>query len=365
MQAARTRRGATRGLLLVGVIVLAAGTAWLAGTARNPEHARPDAAPDGRAPEAETASPHREPALAADAPGDRRTRAGSPASAPAPSVAAPPKYREPAWAACLDAVDPDAVRACLASHLDAHPDPAEIARFLCSDARHAELHLTLVSEALTRIAAPEAMTWIGQLEVGCRRYLEWGLLEAALTIREQRDPEWFLAFRQTLTPERLFATEAGEAGILITTLFLKKGDLEVRSWMESGARGEWGGTAEQIDRAIAVSLRAQTPGDETLAHLRSVIGSSGVPGGGSTGSTFVHALLDARAWPEGHSAGALETLTSLLYDDRFQESAAATVCLTFPVEPPSGCDPAAWAQIRARSLEIANKIGLVMPDAKR
>ncbi len=257
------------------------------------------------------------------------------------------------------------MRACLATRLSAHHDAAEIAHFLCSDARHADLHLTLVSEALSQVGPADAMTWIGELEVACRRYLEWGLLEAALTIREQKDPAWFLAFRQTLTPERLFAPDAGEAGILLSTLFLKKGDLEVRAWIESGARGEWGGTGEQIDRAIAVSLTAQAPGNEMLAHLRSVVASAGVPGGGSMGSTFVHAFLDARAWPEGQSSAALDSLASLLYDDRFAESAAATVCLSFPVEAPAGCDAAAWAAIRARSLAIANKIGLLIPDSKR
>jgi len=257
----------------------------------------------------------------------------------------------------------------LSSRLAAYPDPLEIATFLCSDQSsgqmRGDLHVILVNHALALLPATEVLGWTSQLQVGCRQMLEWNVLETALALREAQDAAWFAEFRRTLTPELLFDPEAGEAGILVSFLFLRKGDAELRSWIEAGARGELGGTAEQIDRAIGVSRMAQAPGSEMLAHLQAVITSAQVPGGGAIGSTFVHALLDQSAWPDGGSRPALETLLSVLYDERFQESAAAMICMTLPVEPPEGCDPDRWAAVRARALEIADQIGLVLPDAKR
>jgi hypothetical protein len=272
-----------------------------------------------------------------------------------------------AWVECLKQSDPVLVRACLESRLDPDPNPGELAGFLCLDERDRnlyDLHVILVSEALARIPSSQALDWIDQVQLGCRRYQESSFLIKCLAQREKDDPAWIAGLRETLTPDRLFSPEAGEAGIQLTTFFLKKGDLQVRQWIEAGARGEWGGTPEQIDRAIGISLTVQDPGTPRLSHLRSVIASASVPAGGATGSTFVHALLDANAWPDRDSAKALDTLMSVLYDDRFQESAAATLCLTMPVDPQKGCDPATWLAIRARALEIANQIGLVMPGSK-
>ena len=60
--------------------------------------------------------------------------------------------------------------------------------------------------------------------------------------RKEQDPDWFAEFRVTLTPERLFEARADEAGIQIAALLAGDGDREVREWIQSGARGEWGGT---------------------------------------------------------------------------------------------------------------------------
>jgi hypothetical protein len=108
----------------------------------------------------------------------------------------------------------------------------------------------------------------------------------------------------------------------------------------------------------------QGSGEERLAFLRSVLASSSVTGEAGIGATFAHQLIDARSWPGGASSAALDTLMQVLYEPRFEESAAATICLQFPADPPAGCDPGLWSAIHARSLEIAQAIGLVVPEGR-
>jgi len=209
-----------------------------------------------------------------------------------------------------------------------------------------------------------ALEWIGPAEAECPRLLGWGDLEGAFASCASLDPAWFQAFRQNLSPEALFDPRSGEAGILVSVAFLKQGDLEMRTWIEKGARGDFGGSSAQIDRAIGAGLAIQGQGEERLSFLRSVLASSSVTGEAGIGATFVHQLVDSRSWPEGQSSAALDTLMQVLYEPRFQESAAATICLQFAADAPSGCDPNLWSEIRARSLEIAHGIGLVIPEGR-
>jgi hypothetical protein len=105
-------------------------------------------------------------------------------------------------------------------------------------------------------------------------------------------------------------------------------------------------------------------GEEQLSFLRPVLGAPNVTGEAGIGSTFANQLLNTRSWPEGQSSPALETLMQVLYEPRYEESAAATICMHFPVDAPPGCDPDMWATIRARALEVARAIGLVMPESR-
>jgi hypothetical protein len=268
-------------------------------------------------------------------------------------------------AGCLKRGDAESVRECLRSRLAATPEPASIAQILCTDDETADQHLILVTEALARLPASDALHWIDAMQRRCRRYQESDFLSACLLARKEQDPSWFSEVRATMTPQRLFSPDGDEAGIQIAVLFARQGDSEVREWIQAGARGDWGGTLKQIDRAMGLSISLQAPGTEWLSNLQSIIHSTSIPEGGAIGSTFVHALLDPRAWPDGTSAPALDTLVTVLYDPRFQDSAAATVCLSFPSAAPQGCDPTMWSLIRARASEVAGQIGLSIPSQAR
>ena len=353
-----------RTILAFGITACAAGIVWLAGrwtfatTAQPSDLEAPAEVRQSQPARGGTANRRRAGGLRQEA-----STSGERIDAAPPALESQPDS-EPAWVACLDRGTPEDVRDCLERELPTPPDPAEVARYICATRADSEHHSILLAEALYRSPAAEVLEWISRLEVVCPPLLEWGVLEHAIRLTQERDPAWFKELRSTLTADRLFDPDAGQAGILLSSVFLEQKDLEVRGWMELGARGEWGGTREQIDRAIAVSLCVRRTGEETLLHLQSVLASNGVPGGGSVGSTFVHALLRSSSWPDGDSRPALDTILLVLYEPRFQESAAATVCLSFPVDPPQGCDPTTWAAIRTRSLEIADQIHLVIPGRR-
>jgi hypothetical protein len=260
--------------------------------------------------------------------------------------------------------DPEAMRRCIDARLGPNPDARAIARALCRELPSHAANRMVLGEALLRIPPTQVLAWTGPAEAECPRLLGWGDLENALAWCETRDSAWFQAFRQTLSPETLFDPASGEAGILFSVYFLKQGDLEMRTWLEKGAHGEWGGTSAQIDRAIGASLTLPRSSEERLAFLRSVLASANVPGEAGVGATFAIQLLDARTWPDGKSAAALDTMMQVLYEPRFQESAAATICLQFPVDPPPGCDAEMWSAIRARAFELARAIGLVLPEQR-
>ena len=346
--------GSARGFLVLGIAAVGTAGAWLAwgGVPRQSGSAREVRGAEAAAPRAPSPRGDASAVSSSD-----RTSATPAKDAVAPA-AAPAEASDRGWVACLDLQDSEAMRECLAARMDATPDAVEIARALCNGTASHAANRMVLGEALLRIPPTHALAWIGPAETQCPRLLGWGDLENALEWCESRDSAWFQAFRQTLTPDVLFAPESGEAGILFSVWFLKKGDAEMRTWIEKGAHGEWGGTSAQIDRAIGASLTIPRTSEERLAFLRSVLDSTRVPGEAGVGSTFANQLLDKRSWPDGRSPAALDTLMQVLYEPRFQESAAATVVLHFPVDAPAGCDADTWTAIRARSMEIARAIGL-------
>jgi hypothetical protein len=345
--------------LFLGVVGVSLGIGWLAWSLRgHPARAAHDSGPDVERP---TRSPSSE---GPDAPSSEGRTSPIPRADPSSPPGISAKVPEPDVAACLAIEDLDAFRKCVASRLDAKPDARAIARLICRRSKSHDANRILLEEALLRITPARALEWIGPAESECPRLLGWGDLEGAFAACEARDPAWFQAFRQNLSPESLFDPRSGEAGILVSVAFLKQGDLEMRTWIEKGARGDFGGSSAQMDRAIGAGLVAQASGDERLAFLRSVLASTNVLGEAGVGSTFAHQLIDAKSWPEDRSSAALDTLMQVLYDPRFEDSAAATICLQLDADPPAGCDPGLWSAIRARALEIAHGIGLVMPEAK-
>lgn len=355
----RGRRGSGRATLILGVVAAGSILAWLAWI---------ELGDGGKPPRFSAVSASRETSAPGDAPAPSELDAGERRSAtqpPAPSMPEnAPRAAEKDWTSCLEIVEAEALRRCLAEHLGPNPDARAIARVLCGKSPSHQANRAAIAEALLRVPPGEAIAWIGPAEAECPRLLGWGDLENALEAIEARDPAWFSAFRQSMTPDVLFDPDSGEAGILFSVWFLKRGDLEMRTWIEKGAHGAWGGTSAQIDRAIGASLTIQRSGEEQLRFLRSVLEVPNIPGEAGIGSTFVNQLLNTRSWPEGQSSAALETLMQVLYEPRYEESAAATICLHFPVDAPPGCDPDMWAAIRARAIEVARAIGLVMPEAR-
>lgn len=351
------QRPLRRGLLVAGSVAVAAGIAWVAARSRRPEPG--PGVPEGQV--GRVNSPAGSPAgpapLAAETAAGQRTTA-----AVDPSTAGPAHSSNLAWSACLDHGDETRIWDCLRVHLDPHPDAKEVGRHLCTSGQDpATSQALLLGAALDRMPAADALSWLREVEVACPRFLGWSVLEHAIEQLRARDPAWLQQFVAALTPDRLFAEQSGESGLLLAAHLREKGDLEIREWVERGARGEWGGTAEQIERAIGLSLAVdRTPADR-LEFLRSVLASESVPGDGSLGSTFVLELLNPKTIAGGDSASALDTIEAALCDPRFKESAAATLCLRYKDDPPAGCDPVAWKKLRGRALEIGREIGLVIP----
>ena len=210
---------------------------------------------------------------------------------PLPPAASP--RADPGWAACLDRKDEAAIRSCLREALPPLPSAVEIARWMCSDRRDMSRHEVLVGEALARRQGADALEWLDALQKECNRYQEAGFLEACVASLRRRDPSWSAAFQKSFTPERLFDPQSGIVGVQLAGLLAQEGDLEARKWLESGARGELGGSFDQIDRALAVSIALEQPGAEWLGHLQSVLQSPRVPAGGAIGSTLGDALRSA------------------------------------------------------------------------
>jgi len=273
---------------------------------------------------------------------------------PAPQRAS--STREAAWAPCLDLADPETLRSCVRQRLGREVSAEDLAEWVCRDGREFEQHFLLVSEALARVPAAHALGWLEAFQETCPRYQESWFLHLCLSWVRSRDPGWEEVFRSSFTPERLFDPARGETAVQLACAFARDGDLSLRAWLEEGARGEWGGSELQIDRALAVSAGMHDPGSDWLDYLRSVAQAPSTPAGEHIGSTLVAALLHESARLEGDRSSAFDTLEEVLYDPRFQSSAAAMVLRGCPETAPEGGDAGTWRAIRDRAREIAEAL---------
>jgi hypothetical protein len=141
----RGRRGSGRATLILGIVAAGSILAWLAWSELGDE-GKP-ARPSRRT----RAGKPRPPATGPRPPSSTRASEERDAAA-APSMPEnAPRAVEKDWTACLEIVEAEALRRCLAEHLGAKPDARAIARVLCRKSPGHEANRAAIAEALLRV----------------------------------------------------------------------------------------------------------------------------------------------------------------------------------------------------------------------
>ncbi len=258
-----------------------------------------------------------------------------------------------AWVSCLDIAEEEAARKCLREKLPAFVFPEELADWICGEDLDTRKSAILISEVLANWPPEQALSLLDRFQVSCPRFRETYLLDGCVRFLQDRDPDWFSRFRRTFLPQEIFHPKRGQVAVQLATFLARQGDSEIREYLESGARGAWGGTFDQIDRAIGCAYGTQEDNQARFLFLESVLDSPTLPAEEEMGSTFAGLLMDPRCWPEADARLPVARLRFLLDDPRFMENAALTLVLDYDSSPPPGVDPEAWRALWARATQLA------------
>jgi hypothetical protein len=257
---------------------------------------------------------------------------------------------------CLDRLDWSSV------------DPADLAVWLCA-VQPPLLQASVVVGSVLHARTPEAaLNYLADYKPECIEVRESGLQIMALEAIELVDPAWVAALGDSMTPDALFTGSSSEQGILAAEYFIRRGNAKVTAILESGGRGEYGGSEKEISRAAATSLFLTSTsqwdanrGDNAWSYGESLIYSPTTPP--IIGGVLAAFLTSTQTWPNGDSTPALTTLLIALDDPRFTQRAASTLFSSHPPEGPKGCNRVLWDKIYAKVLAVAEENGWKRQDS--
>jgi hypothetical protein len=282
----------------------------------------------------------------------RKPAPEAPAVAATPSAPASQTAEHTTLEQCLQYDSAETRRACLAAGFAIPPSLDELAAWLCESQLSFTLQIEAVAHFVRQRQPAEAWVWLDGLQTRCTRHRETHFFKGVLQLAGALEPEWLRGFERSLAPEILYAQELGEAPVQIAVMLAQSGSEFARFVLEGGGRGDFGGTARQIDRAASCSLALQQPGEPFYGYLVSVLRSPNLPEDSALGCTLARFLADPRARPNGDALAPMLRLSELLQDRRLRESAALTLLRQIGDEPPKGVDAEIWKGLLAQARAV-------------
>ena len=224
-----------------------------------------------------------------------------------------------AWSACYEGGDEAQVRACLRAWLlEEDPDPEALAALICPGGAWREGMELFLQEASLAWAPVSAASRFHELNELCP-----GVDEVWPRVFDHacaNDPEWCRLFGSTLVPEDLFG-ESGLGFIEMAYRAARTGNEGMVSLLEEGARGEWGGDAEQVALALAKAWSLRSLPADRLSLLREVAASPTFQGRDFEVDALVGWALNRDGIPPD-AMPTIEFVRGLLNDARFGARAA-------------------------------------------
>jgi hypothetical protein len=170
----------------------------------------------------------------------------------------------------------------------------------------------------------------------------------------EREPAFGSELAQELHGERVFAPGSGCALIGAALELAGQGDEAMRLVLEQGARGEWGGTEEQVSDAIYQASGLHARPAERLAFLESVLASPALRGRRFEADALMGSLLAPRSVDARDPAPALELTRRLLRDPRLGADAARHLLVLEDFDSlPSAWSAGDHAELVALAREVA------------
>ncbi len=242
----------------------------------------------------------------------------------------------------------------------------ELASWLCSERPPLRQGCLVLAAALYARTPSDAVAYLADYEPECREVAETGLQIMAVEQLSFLDPLWVEELAHSMTPEALFTGDSSEQGLLLAEFFIRRGDSTIRTLLEKGGRGEYGGSEGEITRAARVCLfvTSTIQGDPESAYnawsyADSLLSSQAAPP--ATGGVLAPFLANRQTWPNGDSTLALQTLLQALDDPGFRQSATTVLYFMYTPDGPDGCDKGLWSEIYAQVLADAEKYGWEKP----
>lgn len=339
----------TRTLAAASGIVLAAVAAlWLRREARSPAPetsvATPSAPASSRAAiELEPRSGERQPAAASPQP--REPEPPSPLPGPLDALASCVLASgEP-----TEATESMArIRACLADIDLAEIEAPALASWLCSHDPSSPARQVLIEQASIRRSPGEFLRFVDELQDAiCDEMTERLPQAAALLWAESNDPAWLAEVQASIDAQALFGG-ASDGVVLMAEYFVERGDARIAAMLAAGARGELGGTPEQMVRAANVVAVHEDRGEPYLAFCASLLDSPATTPDELMGNHLLAFTLRDKASLDGNWRRSIALVERMLDDPRFAVEAASQL-LAQHTRQPQGFPDSEWERLLARA----------------
>ncbi len=219
------------------------------------------------------------------------------------------KDEEAFWRRCTG-LNPIEVRDCIRTGLAGRAlAPEELAGMVCAPAPPDGADRLLIEEAVYLWPPEEVPQRIRAFQELCPESESvWlGLVQELLP----RDPAWCARFSAALRPELAFSA-GGSAELALVDALATAGFEEQRAVLEAGARGDWGGSEEQVAFALVNAWGLQRDPGARGEFLLSVMRSPNFTGRAHEVSTLVDCAVDPAAVDEDvpRALGLVEELLS-------------------------------------------------------
>lgn len=184
------------------------------------------------------------------------------------------------------------------------------------------------------------------------------VVEACMGELMKSRPDWTQQAAAEVHPDDLFGA-AATVGPVLAAGELAEQSPEVARILQEGARGEWGGSTDQMVRALhATTWNLRTDPDAAFEFLHSVARASTLPNDPQFGGSLVAMLAMSNQYSGAHAEASCAVILDVLQDARFSEQAARQLQSMYSSQrPPSGISVELWTPVALQVLQI-----LKLPD---
>jgi RNA polymerase sigma-70 factor (ECF subfamily) len=241
--------------------------------------------------------------------------------------------------------------------------PEQIASFVCSQGPTWDSKQVLLCAMIESCDSFTICDALNTVYSHCPHFTMDDLIARAVEDVKSQDPLAYASLHSQLTPENLFRADGGLMAIrLAASIAESESDQFLRGLLEAGARGELGGTCEQIDYAILAASGLQTGAEECIRFTRSLLAAAVLPEtvrSSGIGSTMALLVLSKRLNGAIEEHERITMIGNVLADPRFSLGAAVQIAKCCdPEHPPCDMSAVAWSGVWKAARAIGDEAGV-------